>query len=99
MVADKMEIEDNTLEIDETGKVIGSAYIPLENGYTVSFHVHSYDYDNGNKTNHVPMVVLSDKNGKIISEPSCYDSKNAQKAIERAKQTAINTAENYKEYI
>jgi len=94
-----MEIDYNTIEVNDNGIVKGSAYIALENGYTVDFHVHSYEYDNGNKINHVPMVTLSDRDGYIIAEPHCHDSNNAQTAIKRAKQSAKNVAENYEEYI
>jgi hypothetical protein len=93
----KMELQDNTLEVID-GKVKGSAFIPLENGYTVSCAVFSYEYD-GNKMNHVPSSVLSDKEGRIVHESELNDTTNAQKAIERAENSCVWLAENFEKFI
>ena len=93
-----MELQDNTMRVDKEGKVTGSAFIPLENGYYVSCSVTSYEYD-GDKLNHVPHCVLVDEGGKIIHEAYTHDSLNADVAIDRAEERAERLAENYEMYV
>jgi len=83
-----IEWSDDTLEINDDGHVEGSAFVGnFIDGYDVSISVTSYDYErNGEtRTNHVPHVVVTTTEGKIIVEPTAQDSRNAQKAIENAR--------------
>lgn len=81
----------DSLEIDEKGYVVGSAYTHTFAGkYTVSVGVSSYKLGERYKDdmNYVPNVVVSDEDGVVVAEPHSNDSSSGKKAIENAKGTA-----------
>jgi len=93
---------DNTLRVDDNGHVVGQAwYGSFADGHDVTISVTSYDYDRygETKTNHVPHVVVTDKNGNIVAEPHAHDSSLPKKAIKEAKQTGKYVIENPEQFI
>jgi hypothetical protein len=94
--------EYDNIEIDENGKVRGSAYtFTFNGGYDVQIVVSSYTYERNGEfhMNHVPNVVVSNKNGNIVAEPHARDSQHPEKAIENARMTAKNVYENPEQFI
>lgn len=80
--------EYDNLEIDEKGFVTGSAYTREFLGeYDILVAVFSYEYERQGETkmNHVPHVVITERDGNIVSEPEARDSENPEVAIENAK--------------
>jgi len=92
-----MNVEDNTLSVDELGFVIGSAMIPIDEDYYVSIGVTSYEFD-GDRINHVPSVILC-KNGKVVHEAEPHDSLNPERAIENAISSGKYLASTIEHYI
>lgn len=75
----------SSLEIDEKGYVIGSAYTQqLSDGSDIRIGVSSYEYNEAGDLNHVPLVTIVDDSGSIIAEPHASDSTNATTAIKNA---------------
>ena len=89
------------IEIDDDGKVVGSAYRMFNDGYDVTVSVFSYEYRQNGEThmNHVPHVVVNNPDGAIVSEPEARDSSNAEKAIENAKNLGEYVYENTQDFI
>lgn len=99
---EEIEFNSDSLEIDDEGYVVGSACIfNFIEGYDVSASVTSYEYERNGETkmNHVPHIVVSKRNGSIVSEPHAHDSENPEKAIERAKGTAKYVAQHPDDFV
>lgn len=102
MNKETLEWNDDTLEVNDDGHVEGQAwYGSFADGHDVFVSVHSYDYEKygRTKTNHVPLVTVTDSDGNIVSEPHTHDSHNPERAIEDGKMTAIYVVENPSEFI
>ena len=75
----------SNLEITQEGYVLGSAYTQqLSDGSDISIHVTTYEYNDNEDLNHVPIVTIVDDSGSIIAEPHTRDSTNATTAIKNA---------------
>lgn len=102
---DTFEWNDDTLRVDDDGHVRGQAWYGsfMCNGgsYDVSASVASYEFTQHGQTetNHVPQIVVTTRDGSIVAEPHAYDSRNPDRAIERAKQTAIAVVEEPRRFI
>lgn len=91
----------DSLETDDEGFVTGSAYTRQRDGYDVQAAVFSYEYERNGETrmNHVPNVVLTDEDGKIVAEPHARDWENPSKAMDAARSTAVYTFRHLGEYV
>lgn len=92
----------NGLSITDRGYVEGSAYThTFKDGCDVSIGVFSYEYDRDgeHKINHVPNVVVTDRDGRIIAEPHANDSSEPRTAIENARDAAEYVVEHSDEYV
>jgi len=94
--------EYDNLTVNENNEVVGSAYtFGFNDGHDIQVGVFSYTYERNGEfhKNHVPNVVVSDKEGNIVAEAQAYDSEDPQKAIENAKSMAEYVYANPKEFI
>lgn len=102
-MSDNKEIwAHDSLEIDDDGYVIGSAYTDMKlNGHYMSVGVSSYEYKRRGevKMNHVPLITVADDTGKVVAEPTSHDSSDPEKAIENAKSTGEYVFENLEEFV
>lgn len=92
----------DSLEVDDEGYVIGSAYTEeFLGGYTVDVGVFSYEYERHGESrmNHVPNVVVSDPEGRIVAEPHSWDSGNPETAIRNAKATGELVYDNPQDFV
>lgn len=81
----------DSLDVDDEGYVTGAAYTyTFGDGFDVQVGVTSYEYERGGETkmNHVPNVVVTDKDGSIVREPHAWDSEHPNRAIENGKGVA-----------
>lgn len=93
---------DDTLRVNDNGHVEGQAWHgSFADGHDVTISVTSYNYarHGETKTNHVPHVVVTDKNGSIVAEPHAHDSSLPKKAIKDGKQTGKYVVENPEQFI
>lgn len=81
----------DSLSVDEDGLVTGEVMSPEKSGITVRATVSSYYYDDGESINHVPMAVVIDDDGSIMSEVSARDGSSAKRVMRRARKTAKST--------
>jgi hypothetical protein len=86
----------------ENGFVEGFAYTNIKNGYDVSAHVESYEYEtthNKVKTNHVPVVQITTEDGRIVKNMEPHDSSNPNEAIQNAKSSAEYAYKNLEYFV
>ena len=79
----------DSIEVDENGFVQGQAYkLGIHGQFDVTASVTSYEYERNGETkmNHVPHIVVSEKDGKIIKEPHANDSENPKKQLKTQSQ-------------
>jgi hypothetical protein len=94
--------EFNSLEVNDDGKVEGSAYsFKLYGEYDVVATVSSYAYEKRGEShmNHVPAIILQDESGSIIQDWNGHDSSNAEKAIDNALSFGESVYKDYEQYI
>ena len=89
------------LILNDNGYVSGVAYTKEQNGYSIEISVFTYEYEQNGETkmNHVPNIILSNKNGSITAEPHAHDSQNAEKAIQNAINTGEYVIENLNQFV
>lgn len=86
----------------ENGFVEGFAYTKIKNGYDVSAHVESYEFETNHsqvKTNHVPVVQITTEDGRIVQNMEPHDSTNPKTAIENARSSAEYAYENLEYFV
>lgn len=80
----------DSLSVDEDGLVTGEAMRWEEGEVTIRATVSSYYYDDGDRVNHIPIVVVTDSDGSIMSEVTARDGSSAKTAMKRCRRTAKN---------
>lgn len=81
-----MDWIDNTLEVDDEGFVTGSTFASINDEHDVHVAISSYEYEQHGelRMNHVPNVVITEKNGRIVAEPYAHDDSDPETAIDNA---------------
>lgn len=99
-------IVHNTLEVDGDGFVDGQAFTKEkptdEHGVvTVTGSVTSYEYGKHGETkmNHVPHIVVSNREGSILAEPHANDSPNPERVIQSTEDQVVWTFHHLDAYI
>lgn len=85
--ANSSDVEWNgELFVNDEGEVEGELWKSVDDEHYVSVAVVSYSYerDGEEKMNHVPHIVVSEKDGGIVGEPHAHDSNNPDRAIHNA---------------
>lgn len=101
-MSNEIQFDSDSLKIGDNQKVRGTVLIGnVGGGYDIIGSVFSYEYERRGTTkmNHVPNVVITDKSGSIIREPSARDSENPVTAISNTKETVKHVAENIEEFV
>jgi hypothetical protein len=87
---------EGELSVNDNNKVKGQLIsAPIEgpntdvnDGMSVQLYVNSYEYDDGEKMNHVPVVHVVAPDGHIITTAESHDSQSPHTAINNAKSDA-----------
>lgn len=94
--------EFDNLSVNDDMMVDGQVYTKQKpNGAYVRATVSSYEYkrDGETKSNHVPVVYVTDERGRIKHMAEAGDSSNPHKAVGEAKSTAEYIFNNINEYL
>jgi len=87
------------LDVDSDGFVTGSAHTREKDGHRVQASVTSYEYDDGQKMNHVPLIAVTDETGSIYAHPTAPESVDPKTAIENARAAAEHAFKNLSQYV
>lgn len=100
MTEDQDIIEHDTLRVGEDGYATGSVFAREKAGKMVQGTVSSYEYQSRGETkmNHVPHIIVTDTEGKILAEPTARDSENAERAIKNVKGAVKHVYEHLSEF-
>jgi len=99
------EWNDDTLHVNDDGMTEGQAwcgsYEHDGTEYDITVSVTSYEFEQygETKTNHVPHVTVTTKDGSIVAEPHVHDSRHPEKAIDNGKETAEYVAQRLEQFV